>query len=226
MRILLKLSVALLLAIVAPNNSKAQKLFQGRIFYELSYEGAGLNESIKSMLPKEMTLSLKNNKSRSELKTGMGDQITIFDGESKSVINLLDIMGQKVAIKKSTEEIDRERNKYTDLKITLSKETKQIAGYNCKKALIEVNSADFNGKQNFTVFYTDELGNKGVNYSDPLFNKIEGVMLQYELNARGLLMKFMATEVKTEALSDDEFSVPGNYKEMTQDELKKMFGNR
>lgn len=215
----------IIMAISASLNGNAQKGFVGHILYQIDYDGLGENAAMKSMLPSEMKFILKNNKSRSELKTGMGDQITIFDSESKTVVNLLDIMGQKVAIKKSVGEIELERTKYSDLKVSISDETKNIAGYDCKKALIEVNAEDFGGLTTFTVFYTEELGNMGINYSDPLFNKINGVMLQYEISTRGLLMKFSATEVKTIEVPDHVFAIPSDYKEMTQDELKKMFGS-
>ncbi|MBU1012907.1 MAG: DUF4412 domain-containing protein [Bacteroidetes bacterium] len=214
-----------ILAISASFTGNAQKGFAGHILYQIDYDGLGENAAMKSMLPSEMKFILKNNKSRSELKTGMGNQITIFDSESKTIVNLLNIMGQKVAIKKSLGEIELERTKYSNLRVSISDETKNIAGYNCKKALIEVNAEDFGGLTTFTVFYTEELGNTGINYSDPLFNKINGVMLQYEVSTRGLLMKFSASEVKTEDVPDSAFAIPSDYKEMTQDELKKMFGS-
>ena len=225
MKKLIQTLLLILLAISASFTSNAQKGFVGHVLYQIDYDGLGENAAMKSMLPSEMTLTLKDNKSRSELKTGMGNQITIFNKESKTVVNLLDIMGQKVAIKKSVGEVELERAKYSDLKVTISDETKNIAGYDCKKALIEVNAEDFGGLTTFTVFYTEELGNLGINYSDPLFNKINGVMLQYEISTRGLLMKFSASEVKAEDVPDNAFAIPSDYKEMTQDELKKMFGS-
>jgi len=215
----------IILSIAASLTSNAQKNFAGHILYQIDYDGLGENAAMKSMLPSEMKFILKNNKSRSELKTGMGDQITIFDSDAKTVVNLLDIMGQKVAIKKSVGEIERERTKYSKLKVSISDEIKNIAGYNCKKALIEVDAEDFGGLTTFTVFYTEDLGNMGINYSDPLFNKINGVMLQYEISTRGLLMKFSASEVKAEDVPENAFAIPSDYKETTQDELKKMFGS-
>ena len=224
MKILTKITAFLILTLLAPFIGNAQKAFEGQIIYEISYEGEGLNEQMKSMLPDEMTFMLKDNNSRSELKTGMGNQVTIFKGDTKTAISLMDFMGQKVAIKKTIDELNLDRKKYNDLKVILGKETKEIAGYQCKKATIEVNSVDFNGLSTFTVYYTEQLGNIGINYSDPLFNQINGVMLEYEIKARGLLMKFSATKVNPQKIPEDAFTIPGDYKEMTQDELKKLFG--
>ncbi len=219
-----KSAIILVSLLILSLNGFSQKMFQGQIRYAISYEGMGLNESMKAMLPDEMVFFLKNNKSKSELKTGMGDQITIFDGNNKTSISLMDFAGRKVAVKKSVDEINLERKKYNDIKVIFEEETKVIEGYLCKKVTIEVNAADFNGENAFTVFYTDELGNTGINYGDPLFNQIDGVMLEYEIKARGLLMRFSATEIKEEALADEIFSIPADYKEMTKDELKKLFG--
>ncbi len=225
MKKVVKTLIATFLFIFLTFQLNAQNSFSGQIVYKITYEGLGLNESMKSMLPGEMVFTLKENKSKSVLKTAMGDQTTIFDGNTKSVINLIDIMGKKVAIRKNTDELELGRKKYNDLKITFSEETKEIAGYKCKKAMVLVNAAAFNGPNTFTVFYTEELGNIGINYSDELFNQIHGVMLQYEINTRGLLMKFLATEVSKKDIDDDEFSIPSDYKETTQDALNKMFGN-
>lgn len=205
-------------------NSISQNSFSGTIFYEITFEGLELDSELKSILPSEMIVILKDNKSKSILPTTMGDQITIFNGESKTLVNLIDILGQKIAIKKSREEIEIERNKYKNLVINWSTETKEIAGYLCKKAEVEVNADDFNGLSKFNIFYTDELGNLDINFSDALFNKINGVMLQYEINAKGLMMKFSATQIIASEISDEEFKIPVAYKEMTKDELNNLLG--
>ncbi len=225
MKKLSKSSIVLFIVLCGSIGLHAQKEFEGQIKYVITYEGMGLNESMKSILPVEMSFILKENKSRSELKTGLGDQINIFDGNTKTSINLMDIMGQKIAIKKTIKDLDLDRKKYHDLKVNFNDETKEVAGYICKKATIEVDAADFNGKSSFSVYYTEDLGNTGINYGDPLFNQINGVMLEYEIKARGLMMRFSASEIKSEAVSDDSFSIPEDYKEMTRDELKRLFGN-
>ena len=167
-----KSAIILALMLVLSLTAFTQKAFQGHFVYSIAYEGMEINEAMKSFLPSEMKYFIKENKTRSELKTGMGDQVTIFDGETKTSISLMDVMGQKIAVKKSVDEINLERKKYNDLQITFSDETKEIAGYTCKKAIVKVNAADFNGESSFTVFYTDALGNLSVNYGDPLFNQI------------------------------------------------------
>jgi GLPGLI family protein len=225
MKTFLKLSISFCLFLILSSNVLAQNSFSGQIIYNLSYDGLEINDAMKAMLPEEMTLTLKQNKSKTEIKTGMGDQISIFDGNTKSSVSLINMMGQKVAIRKSLDEVNLDRNKYPDLKVTLIDETKEIAGYECSKAVIEVNAADFDGLSTFIVFYTEELGNMGINYSDPLFGKIKGVMLEYEIKTRGLLMKFKASEINKSEVSDDDFLIPEDYKEMSAEELKKMFGN-
>ncbi len=224
MKTLSKILVLLSLFLIISSNAHSQKAFTGQIKYKLDYEGMEVNEAMKAMLPEQMILTIKQNKSKTELKTGMGDQVSIFDGNTKASVSLINMMGQKIAIKKTLDEVEIDRNKYPDLKLTLANETKEIAGYNCHKATIEVDAADLNGLSTFTVYYTDELGNMGINYSDPLFRKIKGVMLEYEVKTRGLLMKFKATEVKKTKVSDDTFLIPEGYKEMTAEDLKKMFG--
>lgn len=213
------------LGLLLNSNLIAQDSFSGIITYQIKFDGLELDAELKSALPSEMIVILKDKKSKSILPTMMGDQITIYNGESKTLVNLIEIMGQKIAINKSSKEIEIERNKYKNLIINLSTETKEIAGYLCKKAEVEVNAADFDGLSKFSIFYTEELGNLGINYSDALFNKIKGVMLQYEIKTKGLMMKFSAIDIKATEISDEEFKIPAEYKEMTKEELNNLFGD-
>ena len=51
------------------------------------------------MFPKLLIVTVKGEKSRSEIMTPMGNQVDITDYATKTKIGLFDIMGQKYAIK-------------------------------------------------------------------------------------------------------------------------------
>ena len=167
----------------------AGKDFNGIISYKITYEQEGMSEQMLAMLPSTMTVIIKGDKSKTTMNTPMGNQTSIFDGSKMLAINLLDMMGQKFAIRQSLEEIEEERTKYSNVIINYLEETKEIAGYSCKMANVTVNHPDFNGKATLVVYYTDELGDKSLNYSEALFNEIDGVKLKYAVFARILKIK-------------------------------------
>ena len=65
--------------------------------------------------------------------------ITITDYTEKSSVSLINMMGQKYAIKQTTAEIEKENTAAGTTTVELSDETKVIAGYTCKKAVVTVN---------------------------------------------------------------------------------------
>jgi hypothetical protein len=132
------------------------------------------------------------------------------------------MMGQKYAIKQTTAEIEKEMAQSGTTTVELSEETRVIAGYTCKKAVITVN--DDGVKSTYEVFYSSELGSKAANFDNPLYKDIDGVMLEFLLKNRDVNMKFTATSVEKKSLQAKDFEIPSDYTPTTQDELKSKFG--
>ena len=131
------LIIALIGAFILPLFAfAAGKTFEGVITYKISYPDSKFTERQLAMFPKLMTVSVKGTKSKTEMSTGMGNQTEIIDYAEKTKIALLDMMGQKYAIKQTTEEIQKEMSKEPAGKVEITSETKTIAGYTCKKAIL------------------------------------------------------------------------------------------
>lgn len=195
------------------------KEFKGIITYKVSVTGSSVTDDVKAMMPKTMTLTIKGNKSRSEMVMGMGTTISISDGDAQTSIALLDMFGQKIAIKTTKDEIEQEMDKAPDYKVETTDETKDILGYTCKKAIIKSQEG-----MEITVYYTDELGDGSTYFDDAQFREIKGVMLQFEIPEEGMNMKFTATNIEKKNISDSEFEIPEGYQVKTKDEVKGMFG--
>ncbi|MCD4747429.1 MAG: hypothetical protein K8R58_14125 [Bacteroidales bacterium] len=211
--------------LVFTNRSIAKgKEFKGIIIYEITYPNSDFDASTLAMLPKTLKITIKGNKSKSEMKTAMGTQTGISNGDDQTAIILMDMMGQKIAVNSTTEEIEKELAEMPEPNIEYSNETKEIAGYSCKKAIITIKDKDTNEETVLNVYYTDELGSKELNFQNPIFKDINGAMLEYEIDANGMNMKFTAKEVQKKKISDKEFEIPEGYEIITQDELKSRFG--
>ncbi len=198
---------------------KGNKPFEGHIFYTVAPQG-DIDASVSAQLPTEIQMYFKGNKTRMEQKTPMGSAIIIGDISTKEQVVLIDMMGQKMALKSTKEETEKSQAEIPQGTITLGTETKQIAGYNCKKA-------DFtqDGKT-ATIFIADELDIPNSNWQTQ-FKDVQGVMLEYTQVAGqegDIKMLITAKEVKKEKVKDVMFTVPTDYKEMSMAEFKKMFG--
>lgn len=192
----------------------AQKTFEGTVKFAITYgdlppEMAGY----EAMLPKELTTKIKNGNSKTEQSTAMGTNITIADKDGNATI-LMNMMGQKVAIKESAKDKKQENNKPI---ITYIDETKEIAGYKCKKAELKFADTD----EVMVVYYTEDISTLATNPQIGV-NGLKGFMMEYSLENQGIEMTISASTVTKEKISDAEFIVPSDYEVMTKEEFQKM----
>jgi GLPGLI family protein len=200
----------------------AAKPFEGVITYNITYPNNKFTESQMKMFPKVFTISVKGSKSRTEMNIGVGTQVGIYDYNEKTVIGLIDMMGQKFATKKTAQDIEKENAKEPSGKVTLTNETKMIAGFNCKKAIVTV---DEDGEvSTYDCYYTNEIGGKEVNFDNPVYKGIDGVMMEFLMKTPQFTMKFSATSAEKKSIDNKLFEIPSDYTMTTEEELKAKFG--
>ncbi len=224
MKKLTSVVVIILLSLVFTTSSlfAGDKGFEGIITYKISYPDNKFNEGQQAMLPKMFTISVKGTKSRTEMNSSMGNQVEITDYADQTQVVLFDMMGQKFSMKSTKEEIQKENAKAPVPTVAITNDTKVIAGYKCKKAIVTVN--DDGVKSTFEVYYTSDLGPKAVNFYNPVYKDIDGVMLEFTMKEQQFTMVFTATAIEKKSLAAKEFEIPAEYKPITKEELQKKFG--
>ena len=221
----MKTRLFLLLAFIASALAfpvKAKKPFEGIITYKISYPGRNISESQKAVYPQFLKVVIKGMRSKVEYNTPAGPVIIIMDFGSKTQITLLNFMGQKHALKETAEEIAAAISQKPKPSIQFTSETKVIAGFTCKKALIS-----FSGDQDnstYEIYYTPELGGKLANLFQPVYKEIDGAMLDYAKMTNQGITRFTATSVDRTNVSGKEFEIPSDYVPITSQELKKKTG--
>ena len=101
-----------------------------------------------------------------------------------------------------------------DMEIEETQETKQIAGFNCKKSIVHLPATG----ESFAIYYTDEIDLRHPNSTNP-YRKVRGVLMEFELNLLYLKMRFSAE--KYHAL-DKEYpgsKIPDNVKMVSRDQM-------
>jgi hypothetical protein len=147
---------------------------------------------------------------------GMIKNTTINTGDKTYA--LMDYMGSKFKIPMSNDDLKNKKLKDTDYEIEYTNDTKQIAGYTCKKALIKTKDNDV-----FMLWYTDAIFPGA--YEHTQYGKFQaGCPLEYDMSQNGMRMKLTATKVELGNVSDAVFNIPGDYQEITMDQLMQMMG--
>ncbi|MEI7723753.1 MAG: DUF4412 domain-containing protein [Bacteroidota bacterium] len=220
-KVFLVCSIAMIAVLFSTGATLAGKPFEGIITYKITYPDSKFSESQLAMFPKVLTVSVKGSKSRTDLQMSGMTTVTIDDYAEKTSVSLLNMMGQKYAIKQTTAEIEKEAAAEGQTSVELSDETKVIAGYTCKKVVVTVN--DDGAKSTFEGWYSSELGSKQVNFKS-MYKDVDGAMLEFLMKNREVNMKFTATSVEKKSLPAKDFEIPSDYTLTTQDELKSKFG--
>ena len=101
-------SALLLLILIAGAFQLQAKEFKGIITYNITYPDSDIPDELRTFLPKTMYTVFKGSMSRTEMNMGMGKSIVIKNGEDQSTVTLLDMMGHKIAVQSTWEEIEAE----------------------------------------------------------------------------------------------------------------------
>lgn len=218
-RILLISALVSLWIFSSCNDSKKTEnsLTEGLIEYNA--EVVDQSHPMAGLAPSSATVKFKDNKLQVEMSTmGIFNTVFISDPGKKTLTQMVKFMDIKNACIQTEEDLVQENKNY-ELKLVETKETKKIAGYNCKKMHASMVN---NPAVSFDVYYTDELGLDSINNAGP-YKQIKGMLMQYRLKKLGLEMCFTATSVKKEEIKDDVFEIPAFYKIVTRPEMEKLF---
>lgn len=198
------------------------KPFEGVVTFKITYPDNKFSESQMAMFPKVMTITIKGDQAKSEIQTPMGAQIEITNYSEKSKVGLINMMGQKYAIPETTEQILEDMKGEPTPEVQITDETKTIAGYTCKKAIVTVNE---NGsKTNYEVWFCEDFGAVNPNFDNPLYKDIHGVLLEFSMITPQFTMVFSAISIEKKSISNKEFEVPADYTVTTREELQSKMG--
>ena len=133
------------------------------------------------MLPTSSTVTIKDCKTKTEAISGPGYTGCTYRWFNKTETLLLnDQMGTKVAVKMSYAGTElKECQKSSSPTVNITKETKDIiSGFTCKQAILTTKE-DGGTTETDTIYFSDEIGCKDLNFADPNFKDIPGAVLQY-----------------------------------------------
>lgn len=210
--------------VVLSTLSLTAQIKEGSVKYsvEVSSTNPELEMQLAMLQGSTFELFFKENMSRSEMSMGSMMKITtITNTEAENSIMLMSGMMGNTAVKMSAEDLKKGEENVDGTEITLVDETKEIQGYNCKKAI----STNEEGQES-VIWYTEDLAiNKlGQNY---LNKQVPGFPLEFEINQGEVKMTMVSTEVnkkldKKKAKELFDTSVPEGYTEMTPEQLQEM----
>jgi hypothetical protein len=210
------------MALMMPIAHAQKTPFTGTIVFDVSAQG-NIPDLAKAMMPTVMTYQFSTDKQSMALNFQMAQQKTIFDPATNMAKVLMNLLGQKFVINQTTAELDNLRKQEGEtIGINATNETKTIAGYLCKKAVITRKTRD--GKENVAnIYYTEAIDVSKFKAFSP-FPEIKGFPLEFSMKSGSLDFKVVAKTITKETIPASEFEVGSDYKPMSAADLQKFLG--
>ncbi len=198
---------------------------EGSVTYVMTMEGLP-PEQAAMIGDMETKISYKDKKSLSETSSMMFNTKTLTDENGQLL--LMDQMGTKFFTRTSKAEMDKnaEVNKEKEPKIEYVNETKTIAGYECKKAIVTMITKEGDVKSD--IWYTEKVPyvSQGGGRRQEMFKGLKGMPMEFSFKQQGMNIKMSAKEVSLEKVPDSVFILTTEgYTEKKMDDVKKGGGH-
>ncbi len=207
--------VSLILASCGGSDSR-KGINSGRIDYKITYLNDNLDKKMLDILPKRMKLIFNQKEAINNIEGFLGfyklEALTNFHTRKCSTI--LKVIDKNYLYKGKHNEMMCCFNSMDEMVITETEETKNIAGFNCHKAIIYLPSK----QTSFDIYYTGEINLKHPNSTNP-YRKINGVLMEFELNLMNLHMRFSAEKFQPLAEIPAEYDLPKTTRTIDRDQM-------
>lgn len=202
-----------------PKKKKKSKMFRGTITYDISYDGDALTDLQKAKLPKTISVKKYDGMSKFDEVMGPAVQTTIINPKADKYTILIEVGEKKAAYLAKYSDMHNDSTVQYTTVIDYSADTKIIAGFSCKKAIVTFTPKEGvdDEERMFTVYYSEDLGGVEEN-EDGFYKGIPGLLLESYQVSPGMAIKYTATLVKKGKVKDLDFLLPSDYKEFTEQE--------
>ena len=196
---------------------------EGTIVYDIVYVKASKNKGSDKTLPTRMVIKYKKNKLLNQIE-GMGGMVTLTYIQDKDLNRshyLVKLLNKKLYYTDTLGEISTNfmYANSSGITITPSHETREILGYLCNSATVEVGDS---GASKLNIFYTNEIGQPNPNKDTP-FEPIKGIMLEFGMILSKVQVTLVASSIESGSVESSDFNIPSDYKRMDKETLLEVF---
>ena len=208
------------------STTQSKTIKNGTILYTMNVQSDEPSAAMLNNSTFEIAFNGQYSKLIGKIMGGVIGGNFILDSGSKTGLALLDMMGQKRAIKMDDSDINKAKSATDGMKtdmIQFVSGTKTIAGHVCKKAIIK--NPDKPGSQ-VIVYVCENIQPESSGLLDNMLKTFKGFPLGFEIKDGANKVTIMATEVSNKIPKKSEFdqAVPKEYELTTMEELENEMG--
>jgi len=190
----------------------------GTLTYTISIQTAKSETPISNPLNGAvLTQYTSLNQSRSDMKSSLGMESTVYNNKSGKGFILKEYSGQKLMITMNSDNWIQKNQFYGNLIFKIDNDNINIGEYKCKKAT----AVTENGK-NFTVYFTPDIILANTRYNNA-FGQLPGLPVQYELQSGNLNFVYTLNNISYDPVPSSKFEIPkSGYRVMTYEENQQL----
>jgi GLPGLI family protein len=148
---------------------------------------------------------IKGNDCRTDVTSPSFSQTIFYDKSSGNAVVLREFGNNKIMTKLNKLQWIEKNNKFEGATISMIGDTKNILGYECKKAIIQAKEGN-----SITVFFATAI-TPSVKEFEYQFKDIPGFVLEYEeARENGNKIKYTATKINLSPVQASKFDVPSS----------------
>ena len=197
-----------------------QTLSEGTIYFDVTVQTGEKDPQLADVFDgAKAILSMRGPLSRSELRSALGQTVTIYDHRAGTGVVLREYGPQRLLIRMNREHWKHKNSKFEGIRFIYGTDTKVVAGFPCEKA-----EAILSDSSRFTVYFTRKLVPENATY-DPQFGGLPGTALEYEAMQGNMRIRYEATRVSFDPVPMQRFEAPkSGYRVLTYEESVKKSG--
>ena len=191
----------LLLLFINSTSSFAQKtISEGILSYTILIEHT---DKIKGNIDSATSIVyLKGDLSRTDLIDALGSETAIVDAKTGNAVILKQYNGQKLMVSLTRENWNDKYSRYDGMVFQPTTETKEIAGYSCKKTIAQLKNG-----ASFSVYYVPGISVFNKEY-DPIFKRLPGLPVQYRFIDGKLAFDYTLSAFNFDLVPAAKFEIP------------------
>lgn len=194
--------------------AKAQKAYkEGTIVYTVAVGANSADATTYFKGDSSLTVTQKGPATIKILTQGVGDYLAILVD--------VPVANMKKAAIATPAELEQGKDMLPELTFTPGTETKQIAGFNCKKVTVK-NTKD---NSTFDVWVTNDIS-APINNMSSLYGKAGGFPVQFTTYQMGQSVNVVLKSISDEKVPAGSFSIPASFEKISISDLQSLGGKR
>ena len=197
------IAIVSLLFSILQLNAQQRVIAECTVTYTISVDSSTDNSLIENLKSASKTVYIKGNNCRTDLTSPSFKQSIFYDKTKGSATILREFGNNKFITKLDSTTWLKEYIEFDSMTTTITKETKKIIGYDCKKAILQLK----NGKI-YELYFTTTLL-PSVREFEYEFKDIPGFVLSYQVQPKeGKKISYTATKMSLNPVQISKFDIP------------------